>query len=351
MDGPTDSNASPPPPPAFAPPEAIDAEAAVGAGSPGGGREGDRGWATPEAGSTAATSARRRAEWEGARVDGGPPAPPVPLKPMTTSDILDGAWAILKASPRTVFAIAAVLVVPVSVIVAWANRDVTQSTDFTALFTDPLTANASTGADAGSLILRSAITATVQTLPYMFLGGAIGRLVVAWYAGTTMSARQAIGAAFGRFGSLLAAWAMLLLVKAPAVAVCAGLPFVAIVPVTFFVVTGPAIVVENLGPWAGIRRSATLVARRFWPALLVVLLATVVEFMVELVITLIPGVVTAFTPEVVGDILEPAATGAAHLLTAPVLAGAAVLLYLDLRVRTEGLDLELESTDAFARAS
>ena len=40
-----------------------------------------------------------------------------------------------------------------------------------------------------------------------------------------------------------------------------------------------------------------------------------------------------------------------QLVTIPVVAGITVLIYLDLRVRTEGLDLELDAIEAFPTAA
>jgi len=48
-----------------------------------------------------------------------------------------------------------------------------------------------------------------------------------------------------------------------------------------------------------------------------------------------------------GWLLTAAAGVLTSLITMPVVAGTTVLIYLDLRVRTEGLDLELEAAKAF----
>src|SRR3546814_12414872 len=49
-----------------------------------------------------------------------------------------------------------------------------------------------------------------------------------------------------------------------------------------------------------------------------------------------------------GWVLLAASGVLTSLITMPVVAGATVLVYLDLRVRTEGLDLELRAPEAFA---
>jgi hypothetical protein len=54
-----------------------------------------------------------------------------------------------------------------------------------------------------------------------------------------------------------------------------------------------------------------------------------------------------FGTEGIGWILPAAVGVVSSLVTMPLVAGITVLIYLDLRVRTEGLDLELRAADAF----
>src|SRR3546814_12239618 len=49
---------------------------------------------------------------------------------MTASDILDGAFSILKAAPATIVACTAVFAVPVQVLAAWLQRDVLGGSSF-----------------------------------------------------------------------------------------------------------------------------------------------------------------------------------------------------------------------------
>src|SRR5437762_4971579 len=48
---------------------------------------------------------------------------PLPLHPMTLSDVLDGAFKLLKANARTVLTVTAVFVVPIQLIAAYLQRD------------------------------------------------------------------------------------------------------------------------------------------------------------------------------------------------------------------------------------
>jgi hypothetical protein len=100
------------------------------------------------------------------------------------------------------------------------------------------------------------------------------------------------------------------------------------------------------------RRSARLVSRRFWMVLGLALLSVLVEWLFETAIGLLPSLLALFLgTDGIGWVLPAAVTILTQLITMPVVAGITVLIYLDLRVRTEGLDLELEAIEAFPAAT
>jgi len=275
-----------------------------------------------------------------------PPTPPVPLEPMTVSDLLDGAWAILKTRPRTVFAVTAMIVVPIQVLVAVLQRGATQHLDINSFF-----ANQSSGRASGvnyGLLGGAYLADFIRWLSYFFLGGALSRLVTAWYRGSDLTAREAVVGALKKGHVYLAAFLLLLIPKAVAATCLIPLAFV----IPLFMLTAPAITIEDLGPIAGITRSFNLVRRRYWSVVWIWFLSYVLEFVVENLLALIPVLLSNFVPALHDiDALEPAFSGFATLITAPFIVGVCVLLYLDLRVRTEGLDLELEAAAAFADVS
>jgi hypothetical protein len=147
---------------------------------------------------------------------------------------------------------------------------------------------------------------------------------------------------------MIVAWLVLLPVKAVSYALCI-LPLA--VTVTFFAVTAPVIAVEGVGPFTAIKRSAQLVARRFWPALGVVLLSTLVENVVQFSLAAVPLLIALLLPSPADWIVTAAGNAAASLIATTALVGVSVLLYVDLRARSEGLDVELRAVDAFDRAN
>ncbi len=121
----------------------------------------------------------------------------------------------------------------------------------------------------------------------------------------------------------------------------------------------PAVVLEAAGPVAALRRSWRLVGTparsSFWRILGIRLLTTVITSTVAQVLTLpivllFIGVIVALFSDGGGNLgdlffLETAVIGATSLLTSalttPFTAGVDALLYVDSRIRTEGLDIAL----------
>ncbi len=118
----------------------------------------------------------------------------------------------------------------------------------------------------------------------------------------------------------------------------------------------PALMLERQGVVAALRRSAKLVRNSWWRVfgvqLLVVVLVTVVAGIIEFPTSMIAGLVAgdgadSFFEGTVTDMswtyLAVSGIGAviAATITLPVSAGVTALLYIDQRIRREGLDIEL----------
>ncbi len=299
---------------------------------PEGGPAPDAGWALPDSPADPAF-ARGSGALPGSRADrpaaaaAGPSSPvgprlPVPMGPMTLPDVLDGSLRIIKTRPRTVFAIAAVILIPTHLLVAFLERN-----------------GSSTGISAVALVISTAAS--------FFLGGALARLLVAWYADSDITAGVALRASFSRTLALLGAFVILLPVKALGWAFC-GVP--GVLAVVLFSLTAPAIVIEGLGPIAGARRSWRLVSRRFWMVVATTVVAAVGVLLLSSAWSAIIRALSSLAPGPLQWVLAGAMGGAVSLVLTTALLSVSVLLYLDLRIRTEGLDLELGIADAFAHA-
>ena len=285
---------------------------------------------------------------EGVATALAPPPLPVPLEPMTVSDLLDGAWAIVKSRPRTVLSVTAIIIVPIELVSAALQHNLSRGVDLTSLFVNQPTGSGRSTTFSAGLFGLAYLASALSALSYFFLGGALARLVSAWYAGGDLTVKQAVMASLRKTHIYLGAFPLLLIAKGIGYAMC-GLGLIAVIPL--FMLTAPAIMIEDLGPIAGPMRSARLVMRRFWWCVWVWFLAFIIEATVNGMLSAIPGSLATLNLPLTADYLVPAFSAFSKLVTAPFVVGVCVLMYLDLRVRTEGLDLELEAADAFARAS
>jgi hypothetical protein len=300
----------------------------------------DRAWVPPEAGATDRPSATAPPSSIVVPDDRGRIDPPAPVGPLTVPDILDGAYTIIKRRPRAVIGAVAVVIVPVQVVSVWVQSTADQPVDESPY-------NALLDLGSGASIPITMLVAAIASLSLFFVGGIVSSFVTAWYAGRDIGGGDALRATFRRSWAFIGAWALLLPVKAVSYALCI-LPLA--VTMTFFALTAPVIAVEGLGPFAAAKRSAQLIARRFWPALGLVLLATLIETVLQVALSAIPMIVAIFLPPPADWIVLAVGNAAAALVTTTALVGVSVLLYIDLRARTEALDLDLRAADAFGRA-
>lgn len=270
---------------------------------------------------------------------------PVPLRPMTVSDLLDGAFAVIKARPRTVFTIAAVILIPTHLVASFLQKGAVTSLSITNTLDSFNTGSRASTSDTA--ILWAYVASLLLALSLFFLGGAIGRLVTAWYAGGDLTATEALAASFRRSPAFVAAFLLLLVPKLVGSVFC-GVG--ALIPVTLFSLTAPAIVVEGLGPIAAAKRSWLLIGRRFWMSLLIVFIAYVGSSILTSVFGGIPTLLASALPAPFDWIGTAVVSTGVSMIVTTALVSVSVLMYVDLRIRTEGLDIELHATDAFARA-
>jgi hypothetical protein len=167
----------------------------------------------------------------------------------------------------------------------------------------------------------------------------IAWMVASWYGGRAPSTGETARAVVPRLPALLGGWMVVHVAEVVGALAC-GIG--ALVPMAFFLVVAPIIAVEAVGPIAGAKRSFRLTRRRFFAVLGMGLLSALVENVVFLAFAGIGALVVELAW---GWVIAAALTAAGTLVSKPILAGATVLVYLDLRIRSEGLDLELAARD------
>ena len=267
------------------------------------------------------------------------------LGPSTAFDILDGAFTILRRAPGTVLGLTAIFVVPTQMLAAYMMRNINAAGVFDILESGDTSLLANNQPSSGAVTSLALLATLAPSLALVFVAAGLTKLVSAWQVGHDLTIGELLG------GMRRLAWplvASLMLVKAAELVglmLCA-LPALAVM--AWFLVTAPAIAAEGLGPVEGMRRSARLASRRFWPVLGIGVLSAIVTQFVGFAIELVPQVVLWITgADTFSWVVAGLAGAVTAVLTTPIVAGTAVLTYLDLRVRTEGLDLELDAIDAF----
>lgn len=119
----------------------------------------------------------------------------------------------------------------------------------------------------------------------------------------------------------------------------------------FWAVAAPALLLENLGVFAALRRSYRLVRGSFWRVFGIGLLTAVIAYIIRQVFS-IPFAVLgqiatgfdasgSFSATLIQLLVADVGTVLAGAVLFPFTAGVAALLYLDLRMRREGLDVDL----------
>lgn len=287
------------------------------------------------------------------------------IRPLNLGELLDGAFKLLIANWRAILVVTAIFVVPMQLVAAYLQRGMF-GTGLLDMFSDPAAAERwfQTGGGGGDAVATLLVIVDVLVLTPLVTGVVVS-IVATSYLGGTAEPGVALAAGFRRWWALLGSWLlmvmaavgpMMLAVAAIAAAAVIGFPAVLLVLVgivivvaalvsgivmaSLFAATVPALLLEDLGPVAALRRSLRLLRPRWLPVVGIVVLSS-------LLISLIAGSLGGI-PQVAGMMIGDRgwvliAVGGvlAGLVTTPLVAIVITLLYFDARVRHEALDLVL----------
>jgi hypothetical protein len=262
------------------------------------------------------------------------------MHPMSVGDVLDGAFKLLKANARTILLIVAAIVVPVQVISAFAVREQV-SVGLLNLIQDPTLVDSDSSFGFGNAAVTG-IAGLISLATAPFIAGAVSRVVAASYVGEQVGPAEALRFTLRRFGALLAASILVFLVEAVGVLLCIVPGLLAF---ALYTAVTPAVMIEELGPIEAMRRSWRLMRPRMWPVLGIALLARLIAAVLGNMLGGIPSVAAtviggsfAWLFVAIGSILSA-------LVSGPIVAIVATLLYFDGRIRSEGFDLQMMAGD------
>jgi hypothetical protein len=315
-----------PPPPPGGPPAWGPPPGAPGWGPPPGAAGGPPGWGVPSAYPPLPKAGSARTG-------------PLPLHPMMFSDLLDGSFRLLKANLWTIVLVAAVFLIPVNLVAAFFQRDLLGGYGFLEFMQDPSLLEEAAGPGSSNAPLVGSLVAALATLLVTpFIGGATSMIVTASYLGGELRAGEAMRATGRRFLVLLAVFLLTGLLKLAGLVVClVG----ALVPMTLFLVTTPAVMVEETGPIQAMARSITLVRPRFWPVMAIGIGSGVLAGFLGNILAGPFSVAALAIGYRWGWILAAVGAILPALITTPFVSILATLVYFDLRIRNEGFDLQM----------
>jgi hypothetical protein len=310
-----------------------------------------------------------------------PPVPPaikpgvIPLRPLTLTDILNGAFSYIRTNPKATLGLTTVvvliaqligLVLQIGPLAAMGELDVLRGEE------------GSTAAELGSS--ASSLAGAITTLlSGIVLSGMLTVIVGRAVFGATITIGEAWQRVRGRLLPLLGYTLLWLVavavpvfavvfvvallasvsgVAAFVVAIPLGLGLIALLVYLWTVLsfTAPLIVLERLGVFPSISRSIRLVKGDFWRVLGIRLLATLVAGVVAAAVSIpfsLGGQLLLFSAEsattiLIAMVLVAVGGAVGQIITAPFSAGAVVLLYADRRMRAEAFDLVLQTGAAYS---
>ena len=247
-------------------------------------------------------------------------------RPMRIREILSTGFQLYRRHWRTLLAIAAVVVVPITLL-HYLFGDLVRTRGET-------TRNGVVETASWSVGIAALLAALAGVLMYLVLTGAITRAVAAEVAGEDPSVEQSYRFGFHRLGSVLLVSVLV------GLAIVGGL-ILFIIPGIYIgirlCVSIEALVVEGRRGTEAMGRSWGLVGGHWWHA-----------FGTVVVGGLLTGIVNAVITAPFGDtgwFVQAVAAAVATVITLPYSVLVGVLLYLDLRARKENLTLETLRTD------
>lgn len=284
------------------------------------------------------------------------------LQPLSVGDMVDRVLRLYRANPLLFFSIAVLPALVIQVLQhAFGVSQTFDLNDFSAAFATPgrgaVVPRQFQPANSGAYAIIGIFAALISIVQAGALIDAIGNR----YLGRPGSVRDAYARGLRAAPRLIlsgvivvAVFVAVFLILIAAVALLNTSAFVAVAVIIGFIglffvlpyaflslaVVGPAIVLEGLGPIAGIRRSFHLMKKARLRAFGLYILVGIISSLLGVIF----GVIffASFVSEpTLRTVLQVIANVASAAISGPLLYGAIVVLYYDLRVRKEAFDLQL----------
>jgi hypothetical protein len=254
----------------------------------------------------------------------------VPLREMGLGEVLDAAIRLYRRHWKTFMAIVAVIIVPFTLLDGIFQR----------LVTHPFKVGGRvfiSSADTGPL---AAVTIAFAAASFLLITPLLTAAIVRAVGDSYMGVDPDVGRAFQTATARL--WSVLLVVFLSGLAVTGGFLLLIIPGLIFyarFLFSSAVVVLEGGRGTEAMRRSWRLVKGRTGMVLLTVFLAGLLGGVVAGILSIPAGLVSQFWIE--GWIVRVILVSLAQVVVTPFTTIVPVLLYFDMRIRKEGLDLAI----------
>lgn len=263
-----------------------------------------------------------------------------PLLPRTPLAIIDESVTFLRTRPGTLLGVAFIVLLPLRLIAALLPGATLRDARPDQLVDILVTSIASFDSFLGAIGLLVADSVAV------FAVGAIyGKLMARWFSGEGPSASDVLVWSIKRSPAIFVIWLIIHVIEIVGGAFSGG--FGGVIGGVFLMVCAPIFGAEDAGVRTSLSRSLNLTAPRFFACfgvfVLVAIAGQVMRFVLRALPTILGVSVLPIPVWIVSGVFDLLATTVAIAFTA----SSAVVLYLDLRVRKEGIDLEVAMARVF----
>ena len=305
----------------------------------------------------------------------------IPLRPIGVGEILDGAFTAIRHNPRATLGVGALIMTIYGIVAAIvAPTAVAGFGTFSSFSGNSQQSQAQLRhelSNFGHEMAGLAVAYLLLVIAGQILTGMLTVVVGRSVLGERITAAEAWRRTLPRLPSIFGATILFCLVILGLWAVYAGIGLLVVAvhaPVgviagyfvlggiavlcltvwfwTSFVVANQVVVLERTGPARALARSWRLVRGSFWRvlgiALLAELIVSIASAILQLPFSIPAGIISSHAggtlhPPVIAVVIGTIGTIVSRTVTGALLAGIYVLLYVDLRMRKEGLDMALRT--------
>jgi hypothetical protein len=258
---------------------------------------------------------------------------------MRLVDVMDGAFAVLKSQPRAVTLLIFPMVLPVSLLQAYLARG-SANVSIVEFFSSP--------GRLGRVLDGQRWSAIVYLLDLLVLsvtGALMGKMLALWFQGAVPDAWPVLRASGRLVPRAIAAFVLVHLAEGLAL-IGFGVGTLLIIPLLS--ITSPVIGIEDVGPIVALRRSWALTRPHYKHSCAYALFGAAVVFLLGLLFGWLPSTIAAgLGNDGYGWVVVGLASVMFATITTAFIAIGSVIFYLDLRVRSEGMDIEIHALELF----